>query len=188
MGAAYLRQVIANPRRIVTIALSAGLGLAAAWVALWQSGSFMVRSDDGLNIGGFGEWSANLLTFIMPTEPLTLLAPGPIPYARATQYEGYAYLGGGMVLLHDIRPTTVRVLGRLLEWLSAHRWREDRPDTKGYAIVDLVTYMKETARAPQPFADRAELEISRARAWKKHRPKHKTPPAPAHHDDPELAL
>jgi hypothetical protein len=99
MGAAYLRQAIAHPRRIPTIAVHAALGLAASWVALWQSGSFMVRSDDGLNIGGFGEWSANLLTFIMPTEPLSLLAPGPIPYARATQYEGYAYLGLGMVVL-----------------------------------------------------------------------------------------
>lgn len=99
MAAAYLRQAIAHPRRIATIAVYGALGLAAAWVALWQSGSFMVRSDDGLEIGGFGEWSANLLTFIMPTEPLSLLAPGPIPYARATQYEGYAYLGAGMVLL-----------------------------------------------------------------------------------------
>ena len=99
MGAAYLRQALAAPRRLPVIALHAALGLAASWVALWQSGSFMVRSDAGLSIGGFGEWSANLLTFIMPTENLTLLAPGPIPYARVSSTEGYAYLGAGLLLL-----------------------------------------------------------------------------------------
>lgn len=99
MGAAYLRQALAAPRRLPAIVVHAGFGLAASWIALWQSGSFMVRTDDGLSIGGFGEWSANLLTFIMPTEALSLLAPGPIPYARPTQYEGYAYLGAGLLVL-----------------------------------------------------------------------------------------
>lgn len=99
MGAAYLRQFLAAPRRLLTIATHAALGLAAAWVALWQSGSLMVAAGDGLGIGGFGEWSANLLTFIMPTEPLTLTAPGVIRYARPPQYEGYAYLGAGLLLL-----------------------------------------------------------------------------------------
>ena len=99
MGAAYLRQALAAPRRLVTIAAHAALGLTASWIALWQSGSFMVDADAGLSIGGFGEWSANLLTFIMPTEGLSLLAPGPIATARPTQYQGYAYLGAGTLLL-----------------------------------------------------------------------------------------
>ena len=99
MLAASLRQALAAPRRLATIAAHVALGLAAAWITLWQSGSFMVAADDGLSIGGFGEWSANLLTFIMPTEALSLLSPGPIAYARVTQYEGYAYLGAGTLLL-----------------------------------------------------------------------------------------
>jgi hypothetical protein len=99
MSAAYLRQALAAPRRLPVIAVHAGIGLVAAWVALWQSGSLMVQADDGLSIGGFGVWSANMLTFVMPTEGLSLLAPGPIPYASPPQYEGYAYLGAGTLLL-----------------------------------------------------------------------------------------
>ena len=47
-------------------------------MALWQSGSLMVRSEEGLEIAGFGGWSANLLTFIMPLEAGSRFGPGPI--------------------------------------------------------------------------------------------------------------
>jgi hypothetical protein len=77
----------------------ATLVLGAAAVALWQSGSFMVRAEDGLTVGGFGAWSSNLLAFVMPTEGSTFFAPGPIRYANREQYEGYAYLGAGTLIL-----------------------------------------------------------------------------------------
>jgi peptidoglycan/xylan/chitin deacetylase (PgdA/CDA1 family) len=86
------------------------------------------------------------------------------------------YKGGGVVLLHDVRWSSVRVLGRLLEWLSARRWDPQRPARAGYDVVDLITYLKETAARPQPYADRAALEHARAEAWRRtHRKPHGEP-------------
>ena len=59
----------------------------------------MVGSEEGLEIGGFGGWSANLLTFFMPTEAGSRFGPGLLRYASGGQYEGYAYLGAGTLLL-----------------------------------------------------------------------------------------
>jgi len=74
------------------------------------------------------------------------------------------YAGGGIVLLHDIRMTTIPVLASLLDWLDAHRWDPVHPERVGYEVVDLARYLQETARSPQPFADRPELEKARAMA------------------------
>jgi peptidoglycan/xylan/chitin deacetylase (PgdA/CDA1 family) len=72
------------------------------------------------------------------------------------------YSGGGIVLLHDIRPTTLPVLTGLLDWLEAHRYDPKEPEKIGYEIVDLARYLQETGRSPQPFADRPALEHARA--------------------------
>lgn len=76
------------------------------------------------------------------------------------------YAGGGTVLLHDFKPTSVRVLDKLLVWLDAHAYRESNPETPGYVVVDLPTYLRETAQNPQPYANRRELEKARGLAWK----------------------
>ncbi len=97
------------------------------------------------------------------------------------------YAGGGIVLLHDIRLTTIPVLATLLDWLSAHRWDPKRPDKLGYDVVDLGQYMQETARSPQPFADRQELEHARGKSWRgDHRGS--APRVPTSSDGKELAL
>ena len=118
MLAAYLRQAVAAPRQILRIALHALVGVAAAGVTLWQSGSFMVRSEAGLAIGGFGGWSANLLTFVMPTEASTRLSPGLFRYQHPGQYEGYAYLGAGTLLL-----AVVALIATLPRALAPASWR-----------------------------------------------------------------
>ena len=99
MAAGHAQQLLFAPRRFLAIALSGVGALAATVFSLWQSGSLMVREEEGLKVGGFGEWSTNLLAFIMPTEANTLIAPGWFPYHHKEQYEGYAYLGAGMLLL-----------------------------------------------------------------------------------------
>lgn len=99
MLAAFGRQVMVDSHRLLRAAAQAAAGLAAAWLGLWQSGSLIVPSAAGLNMGGFGSYSANLLTFIMPTEANTWLFPGPFPYANPSQYEGYGYLGLGLLML-----------------------------------------------------------------------------------------
>jgi len=74
-----------------------------------------------------------------------------------------AYAGGGIVLMHDTRPQTPAALAKLLDWLAL----------KKYEIVDLPTFLRETAAHPQPFDDRSALERARAAAW---RTAHPAPP------------
>lgn len=118
MLSAHARQAWCTPKRIVAIVVSGALALGASYVALWQSGSFMVRAEEGLTIGGFGAWSTNLLSFVMPTHGPTLFSPGLFGEANFEQYEGYAYLGAGTILL-----ALAVVCGRLRYVLSPGWWR-----------------------------------------------------------------
>ncbi len=72
------------------------------------------------------------------------------------------YAGGGIVLLHDIRLTTIPVLSGLLDWLDSHRYDPRHPERVGYEVVDLARYLQETSRSPQPYPDRPALEHARA--------------------------
>lgn len=80
------------------------------------------------------------------------------------------YAGGGTILLHDIKRSTVHVLGKLLDWLDAHAWDPAHPERVGYVVRDLPSFLRATAAHPQPFADRKALEESRAAAWRKTHP------------------
>jgi hypothetical protein len=82
------------------------------------------------------------------------------------------YSGGGIVLLHDIRLTTIPVLATLLDWLDAHKWDPRYPEKVGYEVVDLARYMQETARSPQPYPDRPALERARSLAQRRNRGSH----------------
>jgi peptidoglycan/xylan/chitin deacetylase (PgdA/CDA1 family) len=76
------------------------------------------------------------------------------------------YNEGGVVLLHDIRPTSVKILQKLLVYMHAHRWDPARPNRNGYEIVDLPTYLREVeASPPQPGA--RERKASRKTVAKK---------------------
>jgi hypothetical protein len=99
MFGAHGRQLIVKPSQVLRIASHVAISLAVGFFALWQSGSLGVGANDGLEVGGFGGWSTNLLSLIAPTEWSTLWAPGPFRYAWHEQYEGYAYLGAGTLLL-----------------------------------------------------------------------------------------
>jgi hypothetical protein len=95
----YARYLVVASQRAATIAAHAAGGVAAAVVGLWLSGSLMVPTDAGLIARGFGAYSANLLTFVMPTELNAFFALAPARYSNPLQYEGYAYLGGGVIAL-----------------------------------------------------------------------------------------
>ncbi len=115
MVAAHARQFLVAPKRLLRIGLHVAIAMAAAGVALWQAGSLGVGANDGLEVGGFGGWSTNVLSLIAPTEWSTILAPGPFRYAWREQYEGYAYLGAGTLLLIVVvvasRLVSIRTLG-----------------------------------------------------------------------------
>lgn len=74
------------------------------------------------------------------------------------------YKEGGVVLLHDIRWTSIAVLRELLGWLGEHRWDPKRPARFGYEIVDLPTYLREVAAAPLAYETRDALERAREAA------------------------
>lgn len=70
---------------------------------------------------------------------------------------------GGVVLLHDIRWTSVNILKRLLAHLDAKRYDRRRPERAGYEIVDLPTYLREVEASP-PVAGSREPEGARERS------------------------
>jgi len=76
------------------------------------------------------------------------------------------YKEGGIVLLHDIRWTSIAVLRELLTWLHQHAWDAEHPARLGYEIVDLPAYLRAVAASPLPYATRDELE--RVRETAKH--------------------
>jgi len=71
------------------------------------------------------------------------------------------YKEGGIVLLHDVRWSSVNALKELLDWLDLHRYDPSKPGKIGYEIVDLPRYLREVASAPLPYASRDALEKAR---------------------------
>lgn len=60
---------------------------------------------------------------------------------------------GGVVLLHDIRFSSVAILRRLLTYLDQRRYDPAHPEREGYTVVDLPTYLRAVeASPPQPRA------------------------------------
>ncbi len=68
-------------------------GIFVSWALI---GYFQISSDDAKTIG-FGEFSSNLNTFFNPLGHSWLLPT--LPLAHPNQYEGFAYLGAGLLLL-----------------------------------------------------------------------------------------
>jgi len=93
-------------------------------------------------------------------EAQDMVADDPIQLAGSLEGQ-LDYNGGGVVLLHDVRPSTVAALPRLLAWLAQRKYDPAHPETVGYRIVDLAEYLRATAQRPQPYANRAALEEAR---------------------------
>ncbi len=70
--------------------------LGSIYISWALIGYFQISADDARS-HGFGEFSANLNTFFNPLEH-SLFLPA-LPLANGYQYEGYAYLGLGVLLL-----------------------------------------------------------------------------------------
>ena len=94
--------------------------------------------------------------------------------------------GGGVVLLHDIRPATLPTLKLVLAYLYDRKWSPRRPERYGYQIVDLPTYLARTQASPRPHENREELENARREAARLRRGQRRARPAsPA---KPDLVL
>lgn len=69
------------------------------------------------------------------------------------------FAGQGIVLLHDMRGSSVRALALFLEWIEAHP--RDPGKGTGYTVVDLPTYLAHAAERPWPYATRLQLYHAR---------------------------
>ncbi len=76
------------------------------------------------------------------------------------------YKEGGIVLLHDVKRTTLPVLKRLLAFLRDRPYDPSHPDKWGYEVVDLPTYLRAVAASPLPFGERDALEHAREASGK----------------------
>ncbi len=94
-GAALWWQLRDAPRRVVAHGIA---GTVVAAGLLWASGAFIIPSQPSLtSTVPYGHYAANLLTFVTPMNRSVLLPEWPM--ATSGQYEGYAYLGAGVLLL-----------------------------------------------------------------------------------------
>jgi peptidoglycan/xylan/chitin deacetylase (PgdA/CDA1 family) len=87
------------------------------------------------------------------------------------------YKEGGVVLLHDVKGSSVVVLKRLLEFIRDRPYDPARPDRWGYELVDLPEYLRAVAESPLPYTDRDDLESARETRESVGRAKHKAPAA-----------
>jgi len=89
------------------------------------------------------------------------------------------YNEGGVVLLHDIRWTSVKILEKLLAWLDARRYDPARPGRAGYEIVDLPTYLRAVeASPPQQGAREARNAAKKIASASRARPRPATTTRP----------
>jgi len=117
MAAAHARWVIVRPAVLLRAAAHLALIVVIAGFVLWQSGYFVVSEAQGLKAGGFGVYSMNLLAPLMPAGGSRFFGAGLFSYAGGGQYEGYAYLGAGLLLL------SIVAIGRLAGRVWRARWQ-----------------------------------------------------------------
>lgn len=111
--------------------------------------------------GALRERRADLQLWSIDVEDMKRNDPDEIVAALRQQIEN---AHGGVVLLHDMHWPSVKAFNRLLRWIEGGRWDPAHPDKPGWDIVDLAEYLRATAAAPQPFANREELENARRAA------------------------
>jgi peptidoglycan/xylan/chitin deacetylase (PgdA/CDA1 family) len=104
------------------------------------------------------ERGLELLLWSIDVEDMKRDDPDEIVTALEQQLD---YAQGGIVLLHDMHWPSVKAFNRLLRWIEASRWNPNRPDKRGWDVVDLPEYLRATAASPQPYATREALERAR---------------------------
>lgn len=156
---AFVTRAFKVPEAIGWLVAGPVCSLSALWLFGFIAG---VRSApmSNLAIEGFGQFSADLLTFINPTAWSRFL--GPIPMG-GRQYEGFAYLGLGTLallvlrlgLLVKFRPTR----SEMLTWLPvgiailgmAFYSTSNHITLAGKPIADLSAFYKMLAPWPSVF-------------------------------------
>jgi peptidoglycan/xylan/chitin deacetylase (PgdA/CDA1 family) len=121
---------------------------------------------DGWLEGALRERRQELLLWSVDVEDMKRENPDEIAQLLEQQL---SYKQGGIVLLHDMHWPSVKAFNRLLRWLDQDKWSAAHPEKPGWAVVDLPEYLRATAAAPQPYANREELERARHAAAERRR-------------------
>jgi hypothetical protein len=163
LGLAYAvaaRAVLARSFRGRQVALALAGPAVSAFAAFWLFGYLGSFGRVQGEAEGFGQFSADLLTFINPTNWSRLFGgfrTGP------RQYEGYAYLGLGVLLLFvpalawtiRVRPSRQRLLGLVpvtLVALGFFAWSLSNVVTfSGQMVVDLRPLYAKLGTLPSVF-------------------------------------
>lgn len=109
-------------QRRITLSQSAAIVSLLVAVGLVTSYAFglIIRGGRGYAGGGFRYYSMNLLALFDPLDRGTLLR-GKLPTATPGQYEGYNYLGAGVLLLAAV-VVVVALAHRGKVWRPDRRW------------------------------------------------------------------
>jgi len=106
-------------RRLGISALRLGIGVVSVWGTFRLAGYFSRETAHA--IWGFEFESSNLLSWFVPVHSGLLGDASWLPNVQGTQwqYEGYAYLGAGLLLLGAVTCTQVRIVRAAI---VKHRW------------------------------------------------------------------
>jgi Family of unknown function (DUF6311) len=135
-GAAHARQIIANFRRTPQVLAHSFVVVGLTTISLWQSGYFVVGDEGNLQVGGFGHYSLNVLGPLMPMTGSRLFGSGPFETATLGQYEGYAYLGAGLLLLGVV--AILRLAKAAWRPRFHHRQLQHVPLALGFVFLTLL--------------------------------------------------
>jgi hypothetical protein len=123
------------------LAAQAAMSLAILWIVAWAAGYFVGTGQ--LSPGGFGAYSTNLLTWIDPmdwaayermwntTTPYSSEWSRFLPSQPGGKFEGFTYLGAGMLMLVALATAAWAMAGRIplsttnsaAPGIAAPRWK-----------------------------------------------------------------
>lgn len=151
MAAAYARRLIVAPSDAPIVLVHLVALAAVAGVLLWQAGYFVIGRTGDLNVVGLGFLSMNTLAPLMSFQRSALFPQDLAEPASPWQFEGFAYLGIGMIAL------AVVAVGRFL-W-SLPRRRFTRRNWQHLPFVIVCTILTLLALSPVvTFGPRKLLE------------------------------
>jgi hypothetical protein len=108
LAAAYARRLIVSPSDILAVSMHVVAIAAVAAFVLWQAGYFVIGQASDLDVIGLGFLSMNVIAPVLSFQRSALFPRDVSTPASPWQYEGFAYLGLGMIAL------AIVALGRLL--------------------------------------------------------------------------
>jgi hypothetical protein len=129
---------------IVRAAASLAVCAITAGLVFWLTGYFVVGQTSDIQGAGLGDLSMNGLALMMPDYGSALFGWGPFAYATTGQYEGYAYLGAGALLLLAIVLITGAATRRLRLNLG-ERWQHLPLVLVGIVLTAMALSPKVTA-------------------------------------------